>query len=395
MDILIIADFSGSFDGKNNNRFVYLAEMLSKDHNVEIVTSDFYHGKKEYFSVTTFNFPYKVTMLHEKKYNKNISLKRFYSHFVWGREVKKYLKNRKKPDVIYCAIPTLTAANKAAKYCKKNNIKFVIDIQDLWPEAFKMVFNVPVLSNIIFAPFNWLANGIYKRADEVIAVSDTYVNRALSVNKKCKKGHSVFLGTNLDTFDSNVKNNPVEKPDGEIWLAYCGTLGASYDIRCVIDALVIAREKGVTLPRFIVMGDGLRKAEFEAYANEKGIDAVFTGRLPYDEMCGYLCACDITVNPIAHGSAGSIINKHADYASSGLPVLNTQESIEYRQLVELYNMGYNCKNGDAVDLAEKLTVLLQDRELCLKMGENARRCAEERFNRANSYKKISDVILNS
>lgn len=62
---------------------------------------------------------------------------------------------------------------------KINNVRFIIDIQDLWPEAFKMVFKLPIVSDIVFAPFNFLANGIYKRADEIIAVSDTYVNRAL------------------------------------------------------------------------------------------------------------------------------------------------------------------------------------------------------------------------
>ncbi len=394
MDILILADFSGSFDGKTNNRFAYLADMLAQEHDVEIVTSDFYHGTKSHFEKHPEGFAYKVTMLHEKKYAKNVSIKRFYSHYVWGKEVKKYLKNRKTPDVVYCAVPTLSASYKAAKYCKKHNIKFIIDIQDLWPEAFKMVLHLPVVSDIIFAPFTFLANGIYKRADEVVAVSDTYVARALKVNKNCKSGHTVYLGTRLETFDSNAKQNPVEKPEGELWLGYCGTLGASYDITCALDALVILKEKGITPPKFMVMGDGPRKEAFENYAKSKNIDAIFTGRLPYGEMCGRLCACDITVNPITRGAAQSIINKHADYASSGVPVLNTQECVEYRQLVEGYNMGYNCKNNDAEDLAEKLILLMQNEEQRIEMGKNARRCAEERFDRANSYKEIIDLILN-
>ena len=41
MDILIIADFCGKMDGTGNSRFCYLANMLSKGHDVEILTSDF------------------------------------------------------------------------------------------------------------------------------------------------------------------------------------------------------------------------------------------------------------------------------------------------------------------------------------------------------------------
>lgn len=393
MDVVILADFCGNLDRtQSNGRFLYISDMISERDQVEIITSDFCHASKSHFEKKLPEGPHRVTMLHEPGYPKNVCLKRFYSHFVWGKNVKKYLAQRKKPDVIYCAIPTLTAAYEAAKYCKRNDVKFIIDIQDLWPEAFKMVFRMPLISNLLFAPFKLLANKIYKQADEVIAVSDTYVDRALSVNKKCQSGHTVFLGTNLNTFDNNAKSNFVEKPNGEIWLAYCGTLGESYDLTYVMDAIALVREKGFKPPKFIVMGRGPRKEEFESYAREKGIDAVFTGRLPYDKMCGMLCACDITVNPIARGSAASIINKHSDYAASGLPVLNTQECQEYQNLVAKYDMGFNCANDNSVDLAEKLIALLEDKDLRHKMGKNARRCAEERFDRGSSYTEIVACI---
>lgn len=392
-DIVIIANFCRDFSKMDNGRFMYLCKELSKENRVEIITSDFSHGKKEHKEPLVHNWPFTITFLNEPGYPTNVCLKRFYSHYLWGKNVKEYLENRKKPDVIYCAVPSLTGPLAAAKYCKKNDVRFIVDVQDLWPEAFKMVLRIPIVSDIIFSPFNWIANGIYKRADEVVAVSDTYVSRVLSVNKKCKSGHTVFLGTKLETFDDFVKNNPVVKPKNELWVGYCGTLGASYDITCVIDALVEIRERGITPPKFMIMGDGPRKAEFEAYAKKRDIDAVFIGRLPYDQMCGRLCACDIVVNPITKGAAQSIINKHGDYAASGLPILNTQECEEYRNLVSSYNMGYNCNNDDAVHMAEKMILLLKDESLRLEMGKNSRRCAEECFDRKTTYRELINVIL--
>lgn len=392
-DVVIIANFCRDFSETDNGRFMYLCKELSKENSVEIITSDFSHGKKAHKEPLAHNWPFTITFLHEPGYPTNVCIQRFYSHSVWGRNVKQYLKSRKKPDVIYCAVPSLTGPLAAAKYCEKNNVKFIVDVQDLWPEAFKMILHIPVVSDIIFAPFNWIANGIYKRADEVVAVSDTYVNRALSVNKKCKSGHTVFLGTKLETFDENARHNAVEKPINQLWLGYCGTLGASYDITCVLDALAIVQERGMIPPKFIVMGDGPRKKEFEKYAQTKNVDTVFTGRLPYDQMCGMLSVCDIAVNPITKGAAQSIINKHGDYAASGVPILNTQECKEYRDLVLSYDMGFNCNNDDAVELAEKLIVLMQNESERKRMGKNARRCAEEKFDRKNSYKEIIDVIL--
>ena len=390
MDILILADFLGPLDGTFNSRFLYLGDMLAKEHEVEIVTSDFDHGAKAYFDYEIEKHDFKITMLHEGAYPTNVCLQRFYGHYVWGRNVRKYLAGRKKPDVIFCAIPTLKASYEAAKYCEKNGVRFVIDIQDLWPEAFQMVFNVPVLSQIIFAPFNFLANGIYKRADGICGVSDTYCERALNVNKKCKKGTTVFLGTELDTFDQYAAGTPIiPDKEGEVRLAYCGTLGASYDLTCVIDAI---EKLGDPNLHFVVMGDGPKKEEFETRAKEKKINATFTGRLQYEAMCCLLSHCDITINPIMHLAAQSIINKHADYAASGLPVISTQESEEYRKLVEDYDMGFNCENGNIGELANKLRTLIKDPQLRKRMGKNARKCASEKFDRKRTYKHLIKEI---
>lgn len=389
-DIIILANFCRDFSGADNNRFLYIAKLLSPKHHVELITSDFLHSSKRHRSSPDTEQPFQITFLHEPGYPKNVCLKRFYSHFIWGKRVVEYIRKRKTPDLVYCAVPSLTGPNRVAKYCEEHNIRFIIDVQDLWPEAFQMVVNIPVVSNIGFAPFKALANGIYKRADEVIAVSQTYADRAMSVNKKCGESHVVYLGTELEAFDSYAQRSAsIKKKDGEIWLAYCGTLGASYDLTCVIDALALLGEKA---PRFIVMGDGPRMREFKAHAREKHVDCCFIGRLPYNEMCAMLKESDIAVNPIVHGSAGSIINKHADYAASGIPVLNTQESPEYMQLVEQYQMGFNCKNGDAADLAGKIYLLTSAPELRKRMGLNARRCAEEKFDRENAYQKICKVI---
>ena len=169
-------------------------------------------------------------------------------------------------------------------------------------------------------------------------------------------------------------------------------MGSSYDLSCVIDALAILKQEGI-LASLIVMGDGPKRQVFELNASNKGINALFVGRLAYNQMCSLLCECDITINPIMHKAAQSIINKHADYAASGLPVVSTQENEEYRSLVEKYNMGFNCKNNDPIDVAEKLRVLILDSELREKFGKNARKCAEERFNRKESYKKLCASIL--
>ena len=392
MDIVIISEFCGDFSSSDNHRFLYLAKMLREQHEIELITSGFLHTAKARRKRPKETFPIKVTFLKEPGYPRNICLRRFYSHFIWGTHIRQYLRDRKKPDVICCAVPSLTAAYQTAAFCRKNGIRFVVDIQDLWPEAFQMVLNIPVLNRLIFSPFRHLANVVYRQADSVCAVSETYVKRALRVNHKCRRGHTVFLGTDLRMFDKYAETaTPYQKDVGSMWLAYCGTMGSSYDLTCVIDALAILRNRGISIC-LIAMGDGPLQKQFQSYAGQMNVEAVFTGRLPYDQMCALLCKCDITVNPIMPHAAQSIINKHADYAASGLPVVSTQENVEYRNLIEQYHMGFNCKNNDASDLAAKLERLVRDSSLREEMGRNARRCAEEVFDRARTYLELRDVL---
>jgi hypothetical protein len=390
MDIVIVANFCRDFSQKDNGRFKYLADILCKNNEVEIITSSFFHATKKQRNEIINNKTYKVTFIREPGYKKNVCLKRFYSHYIWGKGVEQYIRSRKTPDVVYCAVPSLTGAMKMAKYCKNKNIKFIIDVLDLWPEAFQMVFNIPIIKELLFLPFKLMADKIYKGANSVCAVSQTYIDRVKKVNSKSKIYSSVFLGTNLETFDEYTMVSPILKhKDGEIWIAYCGTLGKSYDLKCVIDALNKINNKSV---RLIVMGDGPQEKEFKKYARDKKAKVSFLGRVDYEKVCAQLKECDITVNPIVGKSVASIINKHADYAASGLPVLNTQNSLEYIKLIEEYNMGFTAKSGDADDLAKKMLKLINDVGLRKKMGENARRCAKECFDRRYTYSKLVEII---
>lgn len=394
MKILMIANFvTFPWEG-GNSRFIYLLnKMHYKKEEVELITSNFRHETKKNRMILNEELNklnYEVTFLAEPGYKRNISLKRFYSHYKLGKELRKYLNGlEKKPDVIYCAVPSLDFSRAAATYAKKNNIRFIIDVQDLWPEAFKMVFKVPILSDMIFYPMKKQADYIYKCADEVVAVSETYVNRALKVNKKCSKGLSVFLGTDLEHFDKYAKENKVDKDNTKIKIVYIGTLGHSYDIKSVIDAIEILNNQGINNIKFIVMGDGPLKQEFECYAKKKNVDCEFTGRLEYEKMVGQLCSCDIAVNPIKKGSAGSIINKVGDYAMAGLPVINTQECKEYQKLVEKCNIGFNCESKN---IAENIKRLIVNSNLREEKGKNNRELAEKKFNREESYNKIIKLI---
>lgn len=387
--IYIVTQFSSDFEGKGNNRFNYLAGLLVKNgYEVEMITSDFSHVKKRKRTVDADTLPFRVTLLPEPGYPKNVCLKRFRSHRAFGKNLKKYLFSCDKPDLIYAATPSLDVGAAVADYCTKTGVPLIADIQDLWPEAFKLVLHVPLISDLIFAPMTRKANKLYAAADRIVAVSRTYRDRGVKSGKKDKEGLCVYLGTDLANFDANAASFAVDKPEGELWIAYVGTLGHSYNIEIIIDAL---NRVGDRLPEgvvFKVLGDGPYLERFKEYAKDCKVRVDFLGRLPYPEMTAYLTRADVAVNPIVKGAAQSIINKHADYAAAGLPVVNTQECPEYRDLMTEYDCGINCDVEDAGAVGAALQVLITVPERRREMGANSRRMAEELFDRPYTYQKI-------
>lgn len=399
MDILIVAEYLDNIKNpvSYNSRFLTIADLLvAKGHTVRIATTNFIHSSKQHISGVDSYKGCELKALHEPGYPRNVCIKRFYSHYVLSKNLKKWLENVRKPDVIYCAVPSLDFAYEAAKFAKKHNIKLITDIQDLWPEAFEMVLNIPLVSRLIFTPFRWRAKYLYRTADKVVAVSQTYINRALQERNDKSGCKAVFLGTDLSRFDSYKAEAPaLVKQENDLWLGYVGTLGHSYDMKTVFDAMVLLKDKDYyDRLKFVIVGDGPLKSEFEQYSKEKNLNVCFTGMQPYPNMVSTLCRCDIAINPIKKKSAGSIINKHGDYAASGIPVINTQESPEYRQLVEEYGMGLNCECESASDVADKIDKLLKSKELRTQMGAQARKCAEERFDRNHTYSEIIKAIEN-
>ena len=298
----------------------------------------------------------------------------------------------KKPDAVIAAVPSLDVGTAVGNYCSKNQIPFIIDIQDLWPEAFKLVLKIPVVSDLVFLPMTIQANRFYGQADRMVAVSETYIKRGLKSNRNDKNGLCVYLGTDLGNFDESSKNISIEKPEGELWITYVGTLGHSYNIEIIFDALnQLPDELGQNVV-FHILGDGPYLERFREYAKNCKIRSVFHGRGDYPTMAARLCKSETAVYPIVKGAAQSIINKHADYAAAGLPVVNTQECQEYRELIESYGCGINCDVESVEQVTKALQTLIENPEKRASMGMSSRRMAEERFDRRTTYQQIIRVI---
>ena len=356
--ILFIWNYFYLESEKGESRFAYLANLLvEKGYELEVVTSSFYHMKKVHRHIPKKeldSLPYKLTFIDEPGYKKNISFKRLRSIKIFNKGVEKYLCSLKvNPDLIYVPVPSTKTGSIAVKYCKANNIPLVIDIEDLWPESFEMILRSRFLTKLIFWPWIVKANKLYKSVDGIIAVSNSYLDRALKVRSDKPISAVSYIGSNFERA-ATIRKDLSIKPKDEIWLTYIGTIGKSYNLKLFIDLMDNLEKDGFHNFRLKILGDGPDKEKVMKYADSKIGKVEFLGLLPYEEMIKILKVSDYGINPIDKHSVASIINKVADYASVGLPVINTQRCEEYANILKETHSGISFFTEDFYDIEEFL-----------------------------------------
>ncbi len=412
-------------------RTMYLYDMIRKmGHKPILLTSDFNHYKKEQRNVDEFrtNHPdyADIVFLHTRTYDKNISLQRRLAENDWKKAVSQWVADHANSiDVVMMSMPDMNTILSVSEVCKKHNISVVIDVRDLRPEAFKVLLKNELLYNVCTYPMKLKADKAYACADKLFAVSEEYLQRGSVNNSHAKVKKAVYIGAVLEKFDNGIKKyeHTIDKPEDELWVTYAGTLGTSYDMVTVIDAVAklknerfdgkkekyehtidkpedelwvtyagtlgtsydmvtvidaVAKLKNERFDgkkvQLIVLGQGPDKEAFVKHAEEIGATNIrFIGFVDYEKMAAYLSKSDMTINAIKRRGSQSIINKVADYFAAGIPMLNGCVCKEQQTMVEEFDVGLNYEPEDVDSLARAIKKLANNSDLRQQMGINARK----------------------
>lgn len=376
-------------------RFRFLADLLVRQgFDVDLITSSFQHWDKAQRDCSKACYreaPYRIVFIEEPGYAKNLDLRRIRSHAIAARNLQTHLSaSTGTYDLIYAEIPPNDVARICAEFAHEQNLPFIADINDLWPEAMRMVINIPLISDIAFRPFTRDVNRVYELLSGAVGTSEEYAQRPVLTREEPYPHRTVYVGNDLDAFDEGVTchREDIEKPADEFWITYAGTLGSSYDLETLIDAAPLL-EKGT---RIKILGDGPKKAALQARAARLDASVDFLGYLDYGRMAAYLTASDMVVNSLVKKAAQGIVTKIGDYLASGNPLINTGSNREFRAKVAADGFGINVEAGNPYALADAIETLLLDPGLRKSMGKKGRAIAEREFNQSHSYLAIVDLI---
>ena len=142
--------------------------LTDAGYNVTLYTSKFQHWTKEHRETWRKRYkslPYNICFLDEPGYKRNLDLRRIKSHQILSVELMHALEDSAEYDLVYALIPPNNLAREAAEYARRHNVPFIVDVSDLWPEAMRMVLDVPVVSDVLFSGFAADAKRVYELAN--------------------------------------------------------------------------------------------------------------------------------------------------------------------------------------------------------------------------------------
>jgi len=270
---------------------------------------------------------------------------------------------------------------------------FVFEVRDLWPELPKAmgVITNPLVLKLV-GLLEWVS---YRSAHHCIGLSPGIVDGIKKCGVADERVTMISNGCDLNLF-SEAEHKRVEGVgEGDLVAIFTGTHGVANGVDAALSAAQVLKKRGRADIKLCFIGSGKLKPDLIKHAHQWKLDnCIFIDPVRKRELAEYLNGADIGMQLLKNIPAfyyGTSPNKFFDYIASGLPVLTNYPGwIE--GMIEKNNCGIVVPPDDPVSFADALEFAADDRKELIKMGNNARVLAEQKFDRKQLGDEFVDWI---
>lgn len=371
--------------GKSARTYDFSRELVRRGHRVTMFTNSYCHwthkellGSGEAWRIEDVD-GIRVIWLRTFHYTGN----------GWQRGVNMLTNARRaiqvapllgdRPDVVIGPSVPLGTGWAASWLARKMRAAFVFEVRDVWPAALADDGSMSPSSPVYLA-FRAIEKGLYRSSDRISATMPflrDHVRRSGG-----DPGKVVWIPNGVDF--GRFEGFPAYDGGRESSIAamYVGAFGAAHDVLSIVRAAAILQKKGNDGIRFIVVGDGVKKAECLREARDRGLHNIeFRAPVPKAEIPGTQMEADVLVAAVLDSPIyrfGINLNKLYDYFASGRPVVLAGKAPN--DPVADSGCGYTVapQNPEALaDALEKLQAMAPDERK--RLGRHGRAYVEEQF----------------
>jgi glycosyltransferase involved in cell wall biosynthesis len=298
---------------------------------------------------------------------------------------------RRPVDVVYGSSPHLGAALAGLVIARLHRARFVLEVRDLWP---RILLDAGMLAETspLYRSLKVLERFLYRQADAIVVLASGSAGDIVA--EGIDRAKIRFLPNGADPDDFRVETDQGELRrrfglDGTV-VVYAGAHGPANGLDLVLDAAEELVDADVT---FLLVGDGVAKADLQAEAERRGLTNVaFHDPIPKSEIPELLAAADIGLHCLAdielfhHGVSP---NKLYDYMAAGLPVV-TNTPGEVASMVDEAGAGEAVGPRGIADAVRRIVQLAP--EVRAKLGVNGQVWMADNRSRAARSAELEHLL---
>jgi colanic acid biosynthesis glycosyl transferase WcaI len=301
-----------------------------------------------------------------------------------------------KPDVLVNYSPPLPLGLSAWLLSRLWRIPWVLQIEDLYPEA---AIAAGVLRNRrVIGFFSAMERLLYRQANHISLIAEGFRRNLLGKGVSPDKISLIPVWADPDMVQPLPKENAFRSAhglNGRFVVMYAGNLGHTSALEEVLDAAEMLR--GEADIRFLIVGEGVKKAELEGLAQERGLgNMLFLPFQPRQMFAEMLAAADVGLVTLNRNSSEtSLPSKIFNIMASARPILAVAPAeSEIAGLVDAAKCGFVTSPGHPELLADAITKMMGQAVLSGEMGRSGRAHLEARYTRGSCVEKYERMLLN-
>ena len=391
---ILIHDYSG------HPFQVQLSRTLAKrNHNVlHLYCSSFQtpRGIVQKLDTDGDNFSCRAIQL-SRPFEKYKFTKRIFQEIEYGnllvKEVEKF-----KPDILISANNPLDPQRILLKHCKKNRIKFIFWLQDIYGYAINKLLTkkLSIIGRIIGSYYVKSEMSMLRQSDRIIIISEDFSDILAAAKIPANKIKLIHNWAPLDELKMQDKNNIWSRKHGlhdKLCIMYTGTLGLKHNPELLVNiALALKDQRHI---RIVVVSEGLGADFIKTKQKEYKLDnLIVLGFQPFESIPEVMGTADVLL-AILDNEAGvySVPSKVLTYHCAGRPLLLSvpRENLAAR-LVEGLETGIVVPPEEPEELLAAVERLMADDGLRQKYGKNARKYAESTFDIEKITDKFEEIF---
>ncbi|MCI8517089.1 MAG: glycosyltransferase family 4 protein [Hungatella sp.] len=330
-----------------------------------IISTDFVHREKKRRRESREGYRYLKTI----PYQKNLSVKRLWSHRVFSEKVLKELESME-PDLLYILVPANSLVRCGDIYRRNHpKVKVIFDVIDLWPEALpfrNMSGSLPVRM------WRSLRDDHLKAADLVVTECRLY-REILGPRLKGIETRTIYWPKMGESQAFTEESLLWQSETEELRLCYLGSINHIIDIPFIVN-MTVEMKKACDVV-FHIIGDGESRQELLDRLRAQGVTVKYHGATYEEEKKReILSQCHYGINMMKPEVTVGLTMKSVEYLYWGLPLLNTIGGDTWR-FIEESQAGFNCAEDRWGELVPRIRAGRQD----TRMRVNARKLYEQYF----------------